>query len=354
MLFGAVFLLANILAPCRSGAAAPGLPAPDIVETANGSLQGTATVSGVRVFKGIPYAQPPVGDLRWKPPQPPRNWDGVRMADTFGPRAMQLPLFGDMVFRSNGMSEDCLYLNVWTPAKSDKDRLPVLVYFFGGGFVGGDGSEPRYDGESMARRGIVSITVTFRLGVFGFMALPELVQESPHHASGNYGLMDQSAALEWVRRNIATFGGDPEAHHHRRRVGGVLLRQRANGFPLVQELDRRGHRRERRVVGEPRAHASGSGRTGRGQVRNQPGGDLAGGPARPARGAASRGHRPPRFAPLQRGRGRRLPAPIPGGHLCGRSAGARAAAGRLELPGGKRSGPLRQGPRICLELRQGS
>lgn len=118
-------------------------------------------------------------------------------------------MFSDMVFRSNGMSEDCLYLNVWTPATSPGERLPVLVYFFGGGFVAGDGSEPRYDGESMAKRGIVALTVNYRLGVFGFLAHPELTRESPHHASGNYALLDQHAALQWVQENIAAFGGDP-------------------------------------------------------------------------------------------------------------------------------------------------
>jgi para-nitrobenzyl esterase len=108
------------------------------------------------------------------------------------------------------MSEDCLYLNVWTPAKSDKEKLPVLVYFYGGGFIAGDGSEARYDGESMARKGIVTLTVNYRLGPFGFMAHPELTKESPHHASGNYGYLDQSAALRWVQQNIAAFGGDPK------------------------------------------------------------------------------------------------------------------------------------------------
>jgi para-nitrobenzyl esterase len=108
------------------------------------------------------------------------------------------------------MSEDCLYLNVWTPSKSSRDRLPVLVYFYGGGFIAGDGSEPRYDGEAMARKGIVAVTVNYRLGVFGFLAHPELTKESPHHASGNYGLLDQSAAIDWVRKNIAAFGGDPK------------------------------------------------------------------------------------------------------------------------------------------------
>ena len=181
------------------------------VKTANGVLEGVVdTAAGVRAFKGVPYAQSPVGDLRWRAPQPAKDWSGVRQAEAFGPRAMQLPLFSDMVFRSNGMSEDCLYLNVWTPANADKQRRPVLVYFFGGGFVGGDGSEPRYDGASMARKGIVAVTVTFRLGVFGFLAHPELTRESPRHASGNYGLMDQSAALRWVQKNIAAFGGDPK------------------------------------------------------------------------------------------------------------------------------------------------
>src|SRR5205807_1266214 len=157
-----------------------------------------------------PFAAPPVGDLRWKPPQPVTRWEGVRKADRFSPRAMQPPIFGDMVFRSNGMSEDCLYLNVWTPAKSSKERLPVLVYFYGGGFVAGDGSEARYQGDSMAHKGIVALTVNYRLGVFGLLAHPELTKESPRHASGNYSLLDQTAALRWVQQNIAAFGGDPK------------------------------------------------------------------------------------------------------------------------------------------------
>jgi para-nitrobenzyl esterase len=174
-----------------------------------GAVEGAVAPSGIRTFKGIPYAAAPVGDLRWKAPQPHARWSGVRKADNFGPRCMQLPLFSDMVFRSNGMSEDCLYLNVWTPAADAKARLPVLVYFYGGGFQAGDGSEPRYDGESMARQGIVALTVNYRVGVFGFFAHPELSAESPHKASGNYGLLDQAAALQWVRANIAAFGGDP-------------------------------------------------------------------------------------------------------------------------------------------------
>ena len=180
------------------------------VKTAHGMLDGTTEKSGIRSFKGIPFAAPPVGGLRWKEPQPVKNWTGIRKADQFGPRAMQLPVFGDMGFRSNGMNEDCLYLNVWTPAKSGNEQLPVLVYFYGGGFVAGDGSEARYDGESMAKKGMVAITVNYRLGVFGFLAHPELTQESPHKSSGNYGYMDQTAALRWVQQNIAAFGGDPK------------------------------------------------------------------------------------------------------------------------------------------------
>jgi len=196
----------STLAPAQTGKST----SPLRVQTANGTLEGVQETGGLRSYKGIPFAQPPVGDLRWREPQAPKNWTGVRKADHFGPRAMQRALFGDMNFRSDGVKEDCLYLNVWTPAKSSAEKLPVLVYFYGGGFVAGDGSEPRYDGESMARQGIVTLTVNYRLGVFGFMAHPELTKESPNKASGNYGLLDQQAALAWVQKNIAAFGGDPK------------------------------------------------------------------------------------------------------------------------------------------------
>jgi para-nitrobenzyl esterase len=181
-----------------------------LVKTFNGTLEGTYE-SGLNVFRGIPYAVPPVGQLRWKAPQPVQNWTGIKKAIQFGPRAMQLPVFGDMSFRSNGMSEDCLYLNVWAPAKTPGHQLlPVLVYFYGGGYIAGDGSELRYDGESMARRGIVTVTVNYRLGIFGFLSYPELSKENSYKGSGNYGLLDQSAALQWVQKNIAAFGGDPK------------------------------------------------------------------------------------------------------------------------------------------------
>ncbi len=186
--------------------------AADRVKTANGILESTAAPKdGVRSFKGIPFGQPPVGDLRWREPQPVKNWKGVRNADEFGPRCMQRTSPGaDYWFRSNGMSEDCLYLNVWTPAKSGNEKLPVLVYIFGGGFQNGDGSEPRYDGENMARKGMVAVSVNYRTNIFGFFVHPELTKESPHHAAGNYGLLDQVAALRWVQKNIAAFGGDPK------------------------------------------------------------------------------------------------------------------------------------------------
>ncbi len=208
------FLLASLFAIVVAGPACSQsqqkLSSMKQVKVKNGTLEGVVESSGIVSFKGVPFAAPPVGKFRWREPQPVQDWKGIKRADQFGPRAMQTQVFGDMGFRSNGMSEDCLYLNVWTPAKSSKDKLPVLVYFYGGGFVAGDGSEGRYDGESMAKKGIVALTVNYRLGVFGFFAHPELSTESPHKASGNYGLLDQAAALKWVRENIAAFGGDPQ------------------------------------------------------------------------------------------------------------------------------------------------
>jgi len=186
--------------------------AADRVKTADGVLESTtAANNGVRSFKGIPFGQPPVGDLRWREPQPVKKWTGVRNADKFGPTCMQrLSPGNDYWMRGDGMSEDCLYLNVWTPAKTGNEKLPVFVYVFGGGFQNGDGSEPRYDGEAMARKGIVTVAINYRTNIFGFFAHPELTKESPHHASGNYGLLDQYAALKWVQENIAAFGGDPK------------------------------------------------------------------------------------------------------------------------------------------------
>jgi para-nitrobenzyl esterase len=180
-------------------------------QSTNGAVQGLTLPSGVRSFRGIPYAAPPVRELRWQPPRPVAPWQAARPADRFAAQCMQARVFSDMMFRNAGMSEDCLYLNVWTPADAVPGaRLPVLFYIHGGGWVAGDGSEPRYDGESMAARGIVVVTLSHRLGIFGFFSHPELTAESPQHASGNYGHLDQVASLQWVRDNIASFGGDPE------------------------------------------------------------------------------------------------------------------------------------------------
>jgi para-nitrobenzyl esterase len=176
----------------------------------NGQIEGNFDVkTGIQTYLGIPFAQAPVGNLRWKSPQPLAKWNGVKETKKFGPRPVQKQVFGDMNSRSNGLSEDCLYLNVWTPSKRNTKDLPVLLYYYGGGNSAGDGSEPRYDGESMAKKGIVVVTCNYRLNIFGFLTHPELSAEAPYKASGNYGMLDQAAALKWVQKNIAAFGGNP-------------------------------------------------------------------------------------------------------------------------------------------------
>lgn len=184
--------------------------AADVVHTASGAVRGKTSADGkVRIFEGIPYAAPPVGSLRWRPPQPARAWKGVRDSTKFGARCMQGNIFGDMNFRDDGPSENCLYLNVWTPAKGAGANLPVMVWIYGGGFAAGASSEPRQDGTMLAEKGVVVVSMNYRLGVFGFFAYPALARESADGAAGNYGLMDQVAALKWVQRNIAAFGGNP-------------------------------------------------------------------------------------------------------------------------------------------------
>jgi para-nitrobenzyl esterase len=176
-----------------------------------GVIEGLYDVeTGVQRYLGVPFAQPPVGELRWKAPQPVTPWTGVRETKHFGASPVQAAVYPDIIFRSDGMNEDCLYLNVWTPARRDTTGLPVLLYFHGGGFVAGDGSEARYDGASMAAKGIVVVTINYRLNIFGSFAHPDLSAEAPYNASGNYGFLDQNAALRWVRDNIAAFGGDPK------------------------------------------------------------------------------------------------------------------------------------------------
>jgi para-nitrobenzyl esterase len=184
---------------------------PLVVKTDQGKVQGKISADGqAHDFLGIPYAAPPVGPLRWKPPQPAAKWQGVRQATSFGSRCFQQEHFDDMVFRDPGESEDCLTLNVWAPAAKPKGKLPVMVWIFGGGFVGGGTSEPRQDGEHLTRKGVLVVSMNYRLGICGFFATHELAAEDPHHAAGNYGLLDELAAIQWVRRNIARFGGDPD------------------------------------------------------------------------------------------------------------------------------------------------
>jgi para-nitrobenzyl esterase len=186
-------------------------PAADQVKVTGGVVEGTVgTDPSVRVFRGVPFAAPPVGELRWKEPQPVVPWEGVRQADTWGTRCMQGPMFGPLHSREKEMGEDCLYLNVWTTAASPDAGQPVLVVFHGGGFAAGSGSEPRTDGEWFAKQGIVVVEPNYRLGVFGFLAHPELSAESNGHGSGNYGLLDQAAAMRWVKENVAAFGGNPD------------------------------------------------------------------------------------------------------------------------------------------------
>ena len=180
------------------------------VKTDKGKVEGTLTTDGaVRAFKGIPYAAPPVGNLRWQPPQPAAKWHDTLPTKAFGPHCIQSDSYPDMIFHDTGASEDCLTLNVWTPANAQPGSLPVMVWIYGGGFVTGGTSEARQDGQFLAHHNVVIVSMNYRLGIFGFFAHPQLSAESPHHASGNYGLMDQAAAIAWVRRNISAFGGDP-------------------------------------------------------------------------------------------------------------------------------------------------
>ena len=185
-----------------------GEPSGPQVKTASGVVEGKAD-GAVHAFLGIPYAAPPVGELRWKPPVAAATWTGVRKATEFGAHCMQGKVFGDMNFRDSGGSEDCLTLNVWVPAKPSAAKLPVMVWIYGGGFVAGTTSEPRQDGTNLAQQGVIIVSMNYRLGVFGFFVHPELAKESGKNAAGNYGLLDQLAALKWVHENIAAFGGDP-------------------------------------------------------------------------------------------------------------------------------------------------
>jgi para-nitrobenzyl esterase len=185
--------------------------------TVNGVVEGVVSADNrVRTFKGIPFAAPPVGALRWKAPQPAASWTGIRKAADYGPRCMQGNIYDDMRFFDAGPSEDCLYLNLWMPEAAydgrepEQIKLPVMVWIYGGGFQAGATSEPRQDGGMLSRRGVMVVSLNYRMGVFGYFSHPELAAESGRNASGNYGLLDQAAALRWVRDNVAAFGGDPD------------------------------------------------------------------------------------------------------------------------------------------------
>ena len=222
------------------------------VRTASGLVEGVISADGkVRTFKGIPFAAPPVGPLRWKPPAPAAAWTGARKAAEYGPRCMQKPIFADMIFHDTGPSEDCLYLNLWMPAAPTQSRLPVMVWIYGGGFAAGGSSEPRQDGGNLSRKGVLVVSMNYRLGVFGFFSHAELAKESGHDASGNYGLLDLVAALQWVRKNIATFGGDPGNVTIFGESAGSFAVSALMASPLSQGLFRR-------AIGESGAFFGGS------------------------------------------------------------------------------------------------
>ena len=204
------WLLCGLLLVASWAVAAPAADAP--LKTTGGLVSGKRVDEQVRVYKGIPFAAPPVGKLRWQPPRPAARWSGVRACTEFSPICPQLPYPEGSVYSMapQPQSEDCLYLNVWTAAGRADEKRPVMVWIHGGALTRGAGSIPAYDGTSLARKGVVLVTINYRLGPFGYLSHPALSEESPHGASGNYGVLDQIAALEWVRDNIAAFGGDPD------------------------------------------------------------------------------------------------------------------------------------------------
>ncbi|MBU4054129.1 MAG: carboxylesterase family protein [Proteobacteria bacterium] len=183
-----------------------------LIQIESGKITGasTGTNNSISVYKGIPYAAPPVGNLRWCPPEPAIPWEGIRSASEYGPAAMQNPSNFGGVKDNDWRSEDCLYLNIWTPAASSEENLPVMVWIHGGGFTMGAGSSPDYIGTPLAEKGVVLVTINYRINFFGAFCHPWLTREAKNHASGNYCLMDQIAALQWVQRNIRLFGGNPD------------------------------------------------------------------------------------------------------------------------------------------------
>ena len=207
------------------------------VPTESGMVDGV-NEGVIRVFKGIPYAAPPVGERRWRAPEPAPAWQDVRQANTFSPICPQIGAYPENA-PAEPQSEDCLTLNVWTPAATPTAKLPVMVWIYGGGLVNGSGSTPLYAGDRLAQRGIVVVTFNYRLGALGFLAHPELNKESKHGGSGNYGLLDQIAALQWVRRNIAAFGGDPDQVTIFGQSSGAMSVSMLIASPLAKGLFRR-------------------------------------------------------------------------------------------------------------------
>ena len=205
----------------------------------SGAISGLRE-NGLDIYKGIPFAAPPVGGLRWRPPVHAAAWSGTRKADTFAPACMQdgVSMPGET---PPAVSEDCLYLNIWTPArtKTAHEHLPVIVWIYGGGYINGSAAMPLYWGDRLAQKGVIVVTIAYRIGPLGFLALPELTRESLHHSSGNYGLMDQIAALEWIQRNIAAFGGDPKCVTIAGQSAGSLSVSVLMASPLAKGLFQR-------------------------------------------------------------------------------------------------------------------
>jgi para-nitrobenzyl esterase len=227
-------------------AAIPAFALTGTVQTRNGRISGVAGQdASITVFKGVPYAAPPVGSLRWQAPKAPANWDGVRKADAFSPSCIQnivperKPWTHEFMSHDK-VSEDCLYLNIWSGAKNANEKRPVFVFIHGGGFSEGAGSIPVYDGEGLAKKGLVMVTINYRMGVFGFFSHPELTKESDHNASGNQGLLDVVAALDWIRDNIAGFGGDPSNVTIAGQSAGAMAVHDLIASPIAKGLFRRG------------------------------------------------------------------------------------------------------------------
>jgi para-nitrobenzyl esterase len=226
-------VLAVLLAGGLFSASQLGAALKEPVRVQEGLLAGVPAIDpSITAFKGIPFAAPPVGNLRWKAPQAAAKWEGIRPADKFGPSPIQRSVVESKPwtheFMTHGdLSEDCLYLNVWTPAKAPAEKLPVFVWIYGGGYTEGSGAVDVYNGEGLARKGLVTVTINYRVGAFGFLAHPELTAESGYNASGNYGILDTVAALKWVQANIAAFGGDP---------GNVTIAGQSAGSGITQVL----------------------------------------------------------------------------------------------------------------------